>query len=56
MKITCQSVVGGWQTVMMFADGTESLVGPVFNRTTDLWLWQRANLFDVVDEYKLAAV
>ena len=56
MKITCQSVVGGWQTLMMFANGTESLVGPVCNRCSDVWDWQRDNLFDVVDEYKLSAV
>jgi hypothetical protein len=28
-------------------------VGPVCNRCTDTWDWQRANLFDVVDEYVL---
>jgi hypothetical protein len=30
--------------------------GPVFNKVTDLWDWQRANLFDVVDGYKLMKV
>jgi len=27
--------------------------GPVFNKTTDLWDWQRANLFDVAKGYRL---
>ena len=38
----CQSVVGGWQTVVV---GTEELIGPVFNRINDLWQWQRENLY-----------
>lgn len=56
MNIQCKSVAGGWQTLMMFADGNQSLVGPVFNRANDLWDWQRANLFNVVDGYVLASV
>jgi hypothetical protein len=56
MNIQCKSVVGGWQTELQFADGSTALVGPVCNRCSDVWDWQRANLFDVVDEYKLASV
>lgn len=36
---TCKSVLGGWQTEK---DG--NLIGPVFNKVTDLWNWQRDNL------------
>ena len=39
--ITCQSVVGGWQTFSALYD---MLIGPVFNKTTDLWDWQKENL------------
>jgi hypothetical protein len=48
MKITCQSVVGGWQT---FDSAFNCLIGPVFNKTTDLWEWQKANLEDEGDLY-----
>lgn len=34
-----KSVLGGWQTEI---NGT--LVGPIFNKATDLWAWQRENL------------
>jgi hypothetical protein len=53
MKISCLSVVGGWQTVVCFADGAEWPLGPVFNRVSDLWDWQRENLFNVATGYKL---
>ncbi len=53
MKVTTVSVIGGWQTELQFADGSVTRVGPVCNRCTDTWDWQRANLFDVVDEYVL---
>ena len=53
MKVTTNSVLGGWQTALIFADGTESLVGPVCNKCSDTWEWQRANLFDLVSEYVL---
>jgi hypothetical protein len=53
MKVTTVSVIGGWQTELQFADGSVARVGPVYNRCTDTWDWQRANLFDVVDEYVL---
>ena len=51
MKISCVNVPGGWQTVVYTADGGEYLFGPVYNRVTDLWTWQRSNLFNVVDGY-----
>ena len=38
----CQSVVGGWQTVVV---GSKELIGPVFNRINDLWQGQRENLY-----------
>lgn len=38
MKIACKSVVGGWQTVL---SETDEVFGPVFNKVTDLWNWQR---------------
>jgi len=42
MKITCKSVMGGWQTCVA---NTGYLFGPVFNKITDLWAWQRVNLY-----------
>jgi hypothetical protein len=42
MKITCKNVIGGWQTSV---DATGFLFGPVFNKITDLWSWQRTNLY-----------
>jgi len=56
MKITCISVPGGWQTQVCFADGGEWPLGPVYNRVSELWDWQRENLFNVVSEYKLMKV
>jgi hypothetical protein len=43
MTFACKSVLGGWQTVMRL-NGTEYLIGPTFNASTDLWAWQRAHL------------
>lgn len=40
---TCQSVVGGWQT---FDVAFNCLIGPVFNKITDLWDWQKETLYD----------
>ena len=51
MKISCVNVPGGWQTVVYTADDNEYPFGPVYNSITDLWSWQRANLFDVVEGY-----
>lgn len=53
MEISCANVPGGWQTVVYTADGGEYTFGPVYNRVTDLWDWQRANLFDVAQGYRL---
>lgn len=44
MKFSCKSVVGGWQTLITFPDGSSSLVGPVYNDSLTLWDWQRKNL------------
>ncbi len=56
MKVSTMGVLGGWQTELQFSDGSTALVGPVCNRCSDVWDWQRANLFDVVDQYVLTAV
>jgi hypothetical protein len=53
MKVTTMGVLGGWQTELQFSDGSFALVGPVCNRVTDTWDWQRANLFNAVNEYVL---
>ena len=53
MEISCLSVPGGWQTVVYPADGGKYPFGPVFNKVTDLWDWQRANLFNVAEGYRL---
>ena len=53
MKVTTISVIGGWRTELVFADGTTARVGPACNRVSDTWDWQRANLFNAVDEYVL---
>lgn len=53
MKVTTVSVIGGWQTKLEFADGSVALVGPACNRVSDTWDWQRDNLFNVVECYKL---
>jgi len=51
MEISCANVPGGWQTVVYTADGEKYPFGPVYNRVTDLWDWQRSNLFNAVDGY-----
>jgi hypothetical protein len=56
MKISCANVVGGWVTIMIPTDGKEYTFGPVYNKISDLWDWQRKNLYDVVDGYKLVEV
>ena len=35
----CLSVLGGWQTM-----DNGKLIGPVFNKISDLWQWQNENL------------
>ena len=42
MKYVSASVVGGWQTQVV---STGELIGPVFNKATDLWAWQKENLY-----------
>jgi len=38
--------VGGWVTARTDSEGlVAEFIGPVFNRITDLWKWQRANLY-----------
>ena len=39
------SVSGGWQTVAHTPDGRDWPFGPVMNNVTDLWAWQKNNLF-----------
>jgi len=48
MKIQCKNVAGGWQTCVV---ETGYQFGPVFNKITDLWAWQRENLFGIVEGY-----
>jgi hypothetical protein len=38
------SVIGGWQTALVYGDRVEVAFGPVFNSVLDLWKWQGANL------------
>ena len=46
MKYACWSVVGGWVTASVNAEGELiEFIGPVFNSITDLWKWQRDNLY-----------
>ncbi len=42
MKIICKNVPGGWQSAVEIS-GYQ--FGPVFNKITDLWAWQRTNLY-----------
>mgnify|MGYP003342568484 FL=1 len=42
MELQCASVAGGWQTEIK---ATGYRFGPVFNSITDLWRWQRENVF-----------
>ena len=45
MRFSCVSVPGGWQTEITTKDSSQCLIGPVYNRVTDLWAWQRENLY-----------
>ena len=49
IQLNCTSVAGGWQTAIK---DTEVTFGPVFNRIQDLWAWQRANIFQVLQQQK----
>jgi len=42
IEVNCKSVLGGWQTQVVCSG---YLFGPVFNKITDLWEWQRVNLY-----------
>jgi len=53
MRVTTVGVIGGWQTELQFADGSVVRVGPVCNRCSDTWDWQRDNLFNVVSGYSM---
>lgn len=50
MKATefrCLSVLGGWVTVLIDSVSGQELeqIGPVFRSVTELWTWQRDNLY-----------
>jgi hypothetical protein len=49
LELECRSVLGGWQTYIC---GTEVALGPVFNKSTDLWAWQQKNIFNALQEQK----
>jgi hypothetical protein len=53
MKVSTVSVIGGWQTELVFADGSTVRVGPVCNDCKDTWNWQRVNMFNVTNNYAL---
>ena len=38
---------------MIPTDGVEYTFGPVYNKISDLWDWQRRNLFDAVEGYRM---
>jgi hypothetical protein len=40
LKITCQSVPGGWRTCV----NESVLIGPTFNSVNELWKWQKINI------------
>ena len=46
MNIQCANVPGGWQTCVV---ETGYLFGPVYNKITDLWAWQKQNLYALVE-------
>lgn len=41
MKVSCVSVVGGWQS---FDADSNLAFGPAFHEIQDLWAWQKENL------------
>ena len=49
VQLNCANVAGGWQTAIK---DTEVTFGPVFNRIQDLWAWQRANIFKILQQQK----
>ena len=53
MKVSTVSVIGGWQTELVFADGSTVRVGPVYHSCNQVWHWQRVNMFNVTNNYAL---
>jgi hypothetical protein len=49
VEIVCANVGGGWQTEVK---ATGFKFGPVFNKITDLWQWQRTALFAALSPIK----
>jgi hypothetical protein len=47
IELQCVSVAGGWQTCIK---GTEVRFGPVYNKITELWAWQKNNIYSPVDQ------
>lgn len=43
VTISCQSVPGGWQTLIERSGADRLYIGPVYNKLTELWVWQRKN-------------
>lgn len=43
VKFICVSVLGGWQSAVS-VNNENTPFGPIFNKMTDLWAWQRENL------------
>ena len=44
LELRCLSVPGGWQT---YIQHTEVTFGPVFNKITDLWAWQKTHIYSL---------
>lgn len=43
VTISCQSVIGGWRTFVERSGQEPIYIGPVYNKLTELWSWQRKN-------------
>jgi hypothetical protein len=43
-KFISLSVLGGWQTALVYGEIVQIAFGPVFNSAVDLWNWQKVNL------------
>lgn len=41
--VSCLSVIGGWVTLVEKQGEPKHVVGPTYNRITELWSWQRKN-------------
>jgi hypothetical protein len=44
VTVSCQSVVGGWVTLVERSGTDPVTVGPVFTSLTKLWAWQKKNM------------